>query len=83
MPKLDKIASRKAKYWQYQSGARRRNLPHSSYSSKNPIVVKAENIMVCVRELGGKKSLFITLSEGVFAIILGGVELRLLTLAAQ
>jgi ferrous iron transport protein B len=37
-------------------------------------------ISALVRELGGKKALYITLFEIVFAIILGGVALRLLTL---
>ena len=37
-------------------------------------------ISALVRELGGKKALFITLFEIAFAIILGGVALRVLTL---
>jgi len=37
-------------------------------------------ISALVREFGGKKALFITLFEIAFAIILGGVALRLLTL---
>jgi len=37
-------------------------------------------ISALVRELGGKKALFITLFEIAFAIILGGLALRLLTL---
>ena len=39
-------------------------------------------ISALVRELGGKKALYITLFEIAFAIILGGVALRLLTLFA-
>jgi ferrous iron transport protein B len=39
-------------------------------------------ISALVREFGGKKALFITVFEVVFAIILGGVALRLLTLVA-
>jgi ferrous iron transport protein B len=37
-------------------------------------------ISALVREFGGKKALFITLFEIAFAIILGGVALRVLTL---
>jgi ferrous iron transport protein B len=37
-------------------------------------------ISALVRELGGRKALFITLFEVAFAIILGGVALRVLTL---
>jgi Fe2+ transport system protein B len=37
-------------------------------------------ISALVKKFGGKKALFITLFEVAFAIILGGVALRLLTL---
>jgi Fe2+ transport system protein B len=40
----------------------------------------AATISVLVREFGRKKALYMTLFEVAFAIILGGVALRLLTL---